>query len=155
MIRYDLRCAGGHGFDGWFRSSDDFDAQARRGLLACPVCGSAEVEKTLMAPAVRLRSAAAPVEAAPASAVPDGAQPVALVDERQAKLRGMLSELRAQLTANSEDVGERFPEVARQMHAEEIEKRSVYGKASPEDARALAEEGIEIHPLPGFPDDLN
>lgn len=152
MIRYDLRCEAGHGFDGWFRSSDDFDTQGARGLLSCPVCGSDKVEKALMAPAVRLKAAAAPVEAAPA---PEAPQPVALVDEREAKLRSMLRELRTQLTANSEDVGERFPEVARQMHAEEIEKRSVHGKASAEDAKALAEEGIEVHLLPGFPDDLN
>ncbi|MFC3695476.1 DUF1178 family protein [Chenggangzhangella methanolivorans] len=151
MIRYDLRCGAGHGFDGWFRSSDDFDAQGARGLLSCPACGSAEVEKALMAPAVRLTSATPAETPAPA----EETRPVALVDERETKLRSLLKELRAHVTANSEDVGDRFAEVARQMHAEEVEKRSVHGRASADDARALAEEGIEIHPLPGFPDDLN
>lgn len=155
MIRYDLRCAAGHGFDGWFRSSDDFDAQGARGLLACPVCGSGDVQKALMAPAVRLKAAAGPVEAPSPEPRPEVPQPVALVDEREAKLRAMLREIRAQVTANSEDVGDRFPDVARKMHAEEIEKRTVHGRASAEEAKALADEGIEIHALPGFPDDLN
>lgn len=155
MIRYDLRCAAGHGFDGWFRSSDDFDAQGARGLLSCPVCGSGEVQKALMAPAVRLKTAAGPVDAASPEPRPEAPQPVALVDEREVKLRAMLREIRAQVTANSEDVGDRFPDVARKMHAEEIEKRTVHGRASAEEAKALADEGVEIHALPGFPDDLN
>lgn len=156
MIRYDLRCDAGHGFDGWFRSSDDFDAQGARGLLACPACGSERVEKALMAPAVRLKAAAGPIQSSPSvEPVAEAPQPVALVDEREAKLRAMLREIRNQVTANSEDVGDRFPDVARKMHAQEIEKRTVHGRASADEARALAEEGIEIHALPGFPDDLN
>lgn len=154
MIRYDLVCSAGHRFDGWFRSSDDFDQQGERGLLGCPNCGSAEVSKTLMAPAVRLRSAKSP-DAEPASAAPEQSQPVALLDDRQVKLREMMRELRAQVTAQSEDVGERFPDVARQMHAEEIEKRSIHGRASADEARALIEEGVEIHALPTFPDEAN
>jgi hypothetical protein len=156
MIRYDLRCLAGHAFDGWFRSSADFDLQAARGMLGCPVCGSSEVGKALMAPAVRLKDAApAGGSAASSDAHGEPPRPVALIDEGQAKLRGMLRDLREHMTRNSEDVGERFPEIARKMHAEEIEHRTVHGKASADEARALVEEGVSIQPLPVFPDEMN
>ena len=153
MIRYDLRCACGHAFDGWFRSSADFDAQSERGLLDCPACGSSGVAKALMAPAVRAKAAAAaaPFEAEASPPVEN----VALVDDRQTKLRGLLRDLRKHVTETVEDVGETFPAVARQMHAEEIEHRPIRGKATFDEARALAEEGVPIQPLPSFPDDLN
>lgn len=155
MIRYDLRCATGHSFDGWFRSSADFDAQGSGGMLGCPVCGSAEVAKALMAPAVRLKAAAAEVST-PESPPPDApAESVALVDKNQAKLREMLRDLKRHVTATSEDVGEKFPELARKMHAQETEQRSIRGKATAEEARALVEEGVEVQPLPNFPDELN
>ena len=146
MIRYGLRCqSGGHDFDGWFRSSDDFDAQAGRGLLACPVCGKRSVEKALMAPAVATRRAPTPAEPAKAD----------LADTREQKLREMMRELRREATRDSEDVGDRFPEVARKMHAEEIEPRTVHGRASPEEAKALAEEGVPLQALPACPDEMN
>lgn len=151
MIRYQLTCAAGHGFDGWFRSSADFDSQAEHGLLSCPACGSAEVRKALMAPAV----AASSDVARPAVETPSPAEPVTLVSEKDKALRAMLRELREHVTRNAEDVGDRFPEVARQIHAEEIEPRSVYGRATFEEAKALAEEGVAVHPLPRFPDDGN
>lgn len=151
MIRYQLVCAAGHGFDGWFRSSVDFDDQAERGLLSCPACGSGEMRKALMAPAVTTSSDVRTSAVEAASPV----EPVALVSEKDKALRTMLRELREHVTRNSEDVGDRFPEVARQIHAEEIEPRSVYGKATFEEAKALADEGVPIHPLPRFPDDGN
>lgn len=164
MIRYDLVCPAGHGFDGWFRSSADFDAQARKTLLSCPHCGSPEVAKALMAPAVSTRKradpapepapAAAPAEA-PTGVAPESAQPLAMLDHRQAKIRDMLRDLRKALVQNSEDVGTRFPDLARKMHAQEIEQRSIHGRATPDEAKALADEGVEIHPLPTFPDELN
>lgn len=153
MIRYDLRCACRHAFDGWFRSSADFDAQASRGLLDCPVCGSSKVEKALMAPAVRLKAAAKTASSGTEADAP--VESVALVDDRQAKLRGMLRELKKHVTETVEDVGETFPRVARQMHAEEIKRRPIRGKATADEAKALAEEGVPIQPLPNFPDDLN
>jgi hypothetical protein len=164
VIRYDLACTDGHGFDGWFRSSADFDAQAARGLLSCPVCGSEKVEKALMTPAIGRSDRPAPAEAAaeaapsePPPASEPAAEPppglVALLTERDRELRAMLRAVREKLTANSENVGDKFAETARQMHNEEIEHRSIYGRATPEEAREMAEEGIEFHPLPTLPED--
>lgn len=147
MIRYDLTCASGHGFDAWFRSSADYDAQEAGGLLACPVCGSPRVAKALMAPAIATRGTKAEAPAAPSE--------VALAGGADERLRDMLREIKRHVTATSEDVGERFPEVARQMHAEEIEHRSIRGRATAEEAKALIEEGIAVQPLPHFPDDGN
>ncbi|HVV94991.1 MAG TPA: DUF1178 family protein [Hyphomicrobiales bacterium] len=153
MIRYDLVCAGGHRFDGWFRSSGDFDAQAARRLLSCAVCGSGEVTKALMAPAVATGSAAPAAEPASPPAAP--AQEVALVSDEHRRLRRMLVELRAELVKDAVDVGDRFPEEARKIHYGEAEKASIYGRASPEEARRLAEEGVAFHPLPTLPDEQN
>lgn len=163
MIRFSLRCGEGHGFDSWFRSSAEFDSLDGRGLLSCPACGSAAVTKALMAPAVSTRKASASAEAPTPAPAPAGAQEppqggggeLALVDPRQEKLRGMLRELRAQMTANSEDVGDAFPEVARKMHFAEIEQKTVHGRATAEEAKALADEGVPVQPLPAFPDDMN
>jgi len=135
MIRFALRCEAGHAFDAWFASGGAFDDQQRRGLVACAVCGSAKVEKALMAPAVRAERKAEPVDLVKA-------------DPRAAAFREMLREVRRQVLANSEDVGDKFPEEARRIHYEEAPERSIYGKASPEEATALHEEGIEVHPLP-------
>jgi hypothetical protein len=156
VIRYSLQCEHAHGFDGWFRSSDDFEAQAGSGLLSCPVCGTAEVEKALMAPS--LRGADRGADEVPTSA--DERQPtptgdVALLGERERKIRDMLRAVREELTQNAENVGPRFAEVARRMHDGEVEKASIYGRASREEVRALAEDGVEFHPLPGLPDEAN
>jgi hypothetical protein len=153
MIRYGLVCAQGHGFDGWFRSSEDFDAQAARRLLACPLCGSGEVTKALMAPALAKGDAPAPAEPAPPQASPG--REVALVSGEHRRLRKMLTELRAELVKDAVDVGDRFPEEARKIHYGETEKTSIYGRASAEEARGLAEEGIAFHPLPSLPDEQN
>jgi len=158
VIRYDLVCDQAHRFDGWFRASADFDAQAERALLSCPVCGSAKVEKALMAPALSKGSAGSepPVAAADtADAAPPMPPQLALVSERQAKLRAMLREFRAELTKNAVDVGPRFAEEARKIHYGEAEPGSIYGQATPAEARALAEEGVPFHPLPVLPDDGN
>lgn len=135
MIRYSLICAGGHGFDGWFRSSGEYDKQASKDLLACPVCGSHDVSKALMAPAVATQ--------------PETGQE--LLGDREERIREMMSKVREELTKNSEDVGPRFAEVARKMHDGEMEKASVYGVATGEETRELMEDGIEFHPLPPAP----
>jgi hypothetical protein len=164
MIRYDLACARGHAFDAWFRSSADYDTQAARGLLSCPMCGSAEVEKALMAPAVSTsrRRASTAVAAQAEAAVADTpapaaapAEPVAVLSEHDLKLRAMVRRLRAELTAKATDVGDRFADEARKMHYGEADRTSIYGRATPDEARALVEEGIEFHPLPGLPDERN
>jgi hypothetical protein len=160
VIRYALGCDSGHTFDGWFRSSDDFDAQAARGLLSCPVCGSEKVAKALMAPAIGRSDPSGAVQEAvaeQAAATPaDNAEapgPVALLSERDRELRSMIRAFREKLTANAENVGDKFAETARQMHNEEIDKRSIYGRATPEEAKALHEEGVEFHPLPSLPEE--
>ena len=147
MIRYDLLCAGGHEFDGWFRDSAAYDAQAARGLVACTVCGSAKTGKQMMAPGIpskanRKSGPAQPVFSAPA-------------DPRAAMLAKMMREMREHVTANAENVGKSFAEEARKIHYNETEKRSIYGEATPAEAHELIEEGIEVHPMPRLPEDGN
>jgi hypothetical protein len=148
VIRYALSCEAGHAFDSWFANSAAFDRQAARGLVTCPTCGSAKVEKAIMAPAL-----AGGRDAAPA-AEPDKA-PVAIVSKEEVELRKKLKELRDHIVKSADYVGEKFPEEARRMHYGEIEHRSIYGEASAESAKSLAEEGIEFHPLPRLPDERN
>ncbi|SON57348.1 hypothetical protein HDIA_3807 [Hartmannibacter diazotrophicus] len=172
MIRYQLTCIEGHGFDGWFRSSADFDDQEARGLLACPMCGSSHVKKALMAPSVvaspetaRRQEAesgqTSGSEAGPAAepaAMPVPAPTVALpsaTTEKMAEMISALREIRQKLVENSEDVGSRFPEEARRIHYGEAPQRGIHGAASPEDAKALADEGIDILALPMLPEDRN
>ena len=162
MIRYALICQQGHRFESWFQDSAAYDKQAKRGLVSCPHCGSAKVEKAIMAP--RLSATAkkrggtieAP-EAAPettvASAPPSA--PVAMIPPQEQEIRTKLKELRDHLIKNADNVGAKFPEEARKMHYGEIEHRSIYGVASPEEAKELSEEGIEFHPLPSLPDERN
>jgi hypothetical protein len=160
MIHYALVCQQGHEFESWFQDSAAYDKQVRRGLVTCPQCGSAKVEKAIMAP--RLSKAAkknAPIEAPAASAVspatPAAPAPVAMISPQEQEFRAKLKELRDHLTKNADNVGPKFPEEARKMHYGEIEHRSIYGVASPEEAKELSEEGIEFHPLPPLPDERN
>jgi hypothetical protein len=163
MIRYALACEEAHEFESWFPSSDAYDAQRKRGLVACPVCGSGKVEKQIMAPRLaRTDKAPAgmpalPVPSGPAPTAPEAAapQPMALFSERERELRAMFKALREHVQKNADHVGERFPDEARKMHYGEIEHRSIYGEASPTEARELIEEGIEIHPLPIIADERN
>ena len=161
MIRYNLVCDKGHEFESWFADSAAYDKQAKRKLVSCPVCGAARVEKAIMAP--RLSSgkkqrgvSAAPIEApAPEASAPEAPAPVAMMSPQEHEFRAKLKELRDHLTRNADDVGARFPEEARKMHYGEAEHRSIYGVASPDEAKDLAEEGIEFHPLPILPDERN
>jgi hypothetical protein len=170
MIKYALACERRHTFESWFQSSAAYDTQAARALVACPICGSTKVAKAIMAPALarsrkhRLPSqeavASAPAETAatPAVAAPSSGEdktPVAMISPQEIEFRKKLKELRDHLTRNADNVGPKFPEEARKMHYGETEHRSIYGEASPDDAKALAEEGIEFHPLPVLPDERN
>jgi hypothetical protein len=158
MIRYNLVCGRRHEFESWFASSAAFDKQAKRGLVACPVCGSTKVEKAIMAP--RLARTDTPIDMPePAVTAPAPARsppaPVAMISPQERELRTKLKELRDHLTQNAENVGRKFPDEARKMHYGEIEHRSIYGEASPEEAKELHEEGVEFHPLPVLPDERN
>lgn len=157
MIRYALVCDKKHEFDIWFGSSADYERQRKRKLVTCPACGSENVEKAIMAPAVsrggKRKPAAAPISNEPVPA--PAPEPVAMISPQEREFRTKLRELREHLIKNADNVGKKFPEEARKMHYGEIEHRSIYGEASPEEAKELHEEGIEFHPLPVLPDERN
>ncbi|HET8974177.1 MAG TPA: DUF1178 family protein [Pseudolabrys sp.] len=160
MIRYALICQQGHEFESWFQDSATYDKQAKRGLVSCPHCGSAKVEKAIMAPrlsatAKRRSKAIEAPETAPEAAPAPAPAPVAMISPQEQEIRAKLKELRDHLTKNADNVGAKFPEEARKMHYGETEHRSIYGVASPEEAKELSEEGIEFHPLPSLPDERN
>jgi hypothetical protein len=158
MIRYALHCDRKHEFEIWFSDSADYDKQRKRGLVECPLCGSSKVDKALMAPAIassrKRRAATVSNEPAP-TAAPELPAPVAMMSPQEIEFRQKLKELRDHMVANADNVGKEFPDEARKMHYGEIEHRSIYGEASPEDAKAMHEEGIEFHPLPVLPDEKN
>lgn len=173
MIKYTLVCNAAHDFEGWFRNSDDFEMQCSRKLVVCPVCGSTDVRKGLMAPAVstsRKREAHSAVagteiradageDKKPARADAQAApmQPSALLslDVRQKEIVEALRLVRARIIENSENVGANFAEEARKIHYGEAEERSIYGQTTPQDAETLLEEGIAVLPLPDLPDEKN
>jgi len=158
MIHYQLRCGAGHGFDGWFKDSATFDAQAARGLIACPECGDTAVNRALMAPRVARRRMVVDQSGAPeAPAVPETApQAVAEnVPEKTAvvpdQVRAVLQRIRAEIERTSDYVGPEFAEEARRIHRGETERRSIYGESTPEQADSLTEEGIEVARIPWVP----
>lgn len=159
MIRYALACDDGHEFESWFPSSASYDAQAAGGYVSCPVCGSAKVEKRIMAPSLGRKGA--PAQAAssapsePAALPVPAPQPMALMSERDMAIRAMMRAVREHVTKTADYVGPTFADEARKMHYGEVEHRSIYGESTPDDTRALLEEGIEIHPLPAIPDERN
>ncbi|MGI8526068.1 MAG: DUF1178 family protein, partial [Pseudolabrys sp.] len=144
MICYTLACERGHSFESWFADSAAYDKQAKRRLVSCPVCGSAKVGKAIMAP--RLASAGKREQARPEAPAPAPEKtPVAMISPAEQEFRQKLREVREHLTTNADNVGAKFPEQARKMHYGEIEHRSIYGEASPKEAKDLSEEGIEFH----------
>ena len=164
MIHYQLRCAQGHSFESWFQSSSAYEAQEKRKLVNCPICGSSEVERAIMAPQVvskKGRESAAPAPASTAEPAPstepatEPAPSTQLLMAQERELRAKLKELRDHIVKNADNVGDRFPTEARKMHYGDIEHRPIYGEASPDDARSLIEEGVEVMPLPTLPDDRN
>ena len=157
MIRYTLRCERAHTFESWFQDSAAYDSQVKRKLVSCPVCESVKIDKAIMAPRIvgkKGRERAEPVPAAPAEApVAAGSTPLLMAQERE--LRAKIKELRDHIVKNADNVGERFPNEARAMHYGDKEHRPIYGEASPDEAKALVDEGIEVSPLPVLPDDRN
>jgi hypothetical protein len=160
MIHYNLRCARGHAFESWFQSSSAYESQEKRKLVNCPVCGSAKVERAIMAPQIvskKERPTTNPVPAPAATATTDVAAPAStpLLMAQERELRAKLRELRDHIVKNADNVGERFPNEARKMHYGDIEHRPIYGEATPDEARALIDEGVEVSPIPVLPDDRN
>jgi hypothetical protein len=159
MIRYNLRCERGHAFESWFQSSTAYESQEKRRLVSCPSCGSVKVERAIMAPQVVSKKGREDSRGAPAAEIastegaPTEATPLLMAQELE--LRAKIKELRDHITKNADNVGERFPNEARKMHYGDIEHRPIYGEASPDEARALIDEGVEVSPLPVLPDDRN
>lgn len=151
MIHYQLRCAGGHMFDGWFRDSAAFDKQSVAGLTACPACGTTDVKRALMAPALGKQGRVKPVQVdaveAPASPPASPTAGNVLPDG----MRSMLQKMRAEVEKRCDYVGNEFAAEARRIHAGETERRGIYGEASPEDAERLADDGIEVAQIPWVP----
>lgn len=134
MIRYALLCEHAHPFEGWFGSSADYDEQAERGLIGCPVCASTVVRKQIMAPAV------AGTKKRGGDAIPEPAMQMMM--EAAGKVRKHVEE-------NFEYVGKRFAQEARDIHEGLAEERGVYGEATPQEVKGLLEDGVKVAPLPG------
>ncbi len=148
MIVFDLSCEHGHWFEGWFGSSQDFSDQRERGLLCCPTCGSAEVDKAPMAPAVpRKGNSVAPVEPAPQARAEHESVSNAPMPPAVAEAFRKLAKAQAEALAKSTWVGRDFAEVSREMHYGEREQQAVHGEASLAEAQDLVEEGIAVTPL--------
>ena len=161
MIRYALVCERKHNFEIWFNNSADYDKQRKRGLVSCPTCDSTKVEKAIMAPAIgrggRKRSELIETPAPTTTEAPSTppSENVAMMSPQEKEIRTKLKELRDHLIRNADNVGKKFSEEARKMHYGETEHRSIYGEASPQEAKELHDEGIEFHPLPILPDERN
>jgi hypothetical protein len=130
VIVYSLRCSNSHEFEGWFQSSAAFDEQSADGKLVCPVCDTHKVEKAVMAPAVA------------------GTKKSELAKDELKKMRQFASGMRKYVKDNAEYVGPRFPEEARKIHYGETDERHIYGEATPQEAKDLIEEGVDVAPLP-------
>ncbi|MBD3834601.1 DUF1178 family protein [Brevundimonas bullata] len=138
MIRYALACDHAHGFEAWFASSSDYDDQAARGLVECPFCGSTEVRKQVMAPAVAGTKKAAPA--------PDMAK-------MQAVMMQAARQVRDHVEQNFDYVGDAFAREARDIHEGRSEKREIYGEATPADIKKLKDDGVPCAALPSLPPD--
>ncbi|MEQ8371015.1 MAG: DUF1178 family protein [Alphaproteobacteria bacterium] len=133
MIHYQLTCHQDHDFEGWFRSSEAFDQQAKRKLIACPLCGSTDVGKAPMAPRIARGPAA------------ERSQKLANI---QKEMVASLGKLRRHIEENFENVGPDFVDTARKIHYGEADSRAIYGEASDDEAAALEEEGIPFGRIP-------
>ena len=138
MIRYALTCANDHSFESWFQSAEAFDRLSAAGHVACAVCGSTDVEKTLMAPSVRHSKDTGPIENETLSTA-------------KSPVEQAIAQMRRHIEENSDYVGLNFAAEARAMHEGSVPERSIYGEARPEDAKKLVEDGVPVAPLPFLP----
>lgn len=143
MIKYQLNCASGHSFEGWFTNSVTFDEHIELGHITCPHCDSTDVTKALMAPNIATRSNKTDKE------------PVNLTNSKAAEVREMIRAVHKHLNTNAEYVGPQFAEEVRKIHGDEADKREIWGEATQEESRDLLEDGILIIPVPRLPDDHN
>lgn len=138
MIKYALICEQEHPFEGWFGASADYDDQAARGLVDCPVCGSKTVKKQIMSPSVSGTKKRGPSVEAPSPQV-------------QAMMMEAMGKVRAHVEDNFDYVGDRFAREARDIHEGKSEDRGIYGEATPKEVRALKEDGVQVAALPPAP----
>ncbi len=141
MIRFSLICDQDHEFDAWFRNNDDFDKQKKRGFVECPACGSKKVGKALMAPAVSTGRKKEKIALA--------------MNEMQKKAMAEMKALSEKIRENADYVGDKFAEEARKIHFGEADARGIYGEATLDEAKSLAEDGVGFMPIPVFPEDRN
>ena len=151
MIRYQLQCDANHTFEAWFGSSASYDKQAKRGLVACPKCGSTKVEKCIMAPNVGVKGNKKAAAASMRAVNADAAEQAPSYKEVQALMRRM----REEVEQKAEYVGPRFAEEARKIHYEEAEARGIYGEATRDEVAALLDDGVDFLPLPDLPEEHN
>jgi len=142
MIQYSLRCEDGHIFDSWFQSASAFDSLKKTGHVTCALCGSAQVEKAIMAPRVR---------ASRNKAVDPAEQNKPMVAAPGSDMQKTLEDMKRKVEESSDYVGENFAKEARSMHLGEAPERSIYGQANAEDAKSLIEDGVPVLPLPFMP----
>lgn len=140
MIVFDLKCGGGHVFEAWFGSSEDYEDQRGRGLVQCPLCGTGEVGKAVMAPSVGRKGNSGGGEAEMVTSDPQAVK----------AMLAALAEAQKQVLAKSDFVGDRFADEARAIHLGEAANRAIHGRATPAQTQSLIEEGISVSPLP-FP----
>jgi len=141
VIRFSLTCEQEHDFEGWFRSNDDFETQKKRGFVECPSCGSHRIEKALMAPSVSTGRKQEKMALA--------------MGEAQKQAMAQLKALSQKMRENADYVGDKFADEARKIHFGEADARGIYGEATPDEAKSLAEDGVEFMPIPVFPEDRN
>ena len=141
MIRFSLICDEDHEFEAWFRNNDDFDRQKKRGFVDCPTCGSKKVGKALMAPAVSTGRSQEKIALA--------------MNEAQKNAMAEMKVLSEKMRENADYVGDKFAEEARKIHFGETDARGIYGEATLDEAKSLAEDGVGFMPIPVFPEDRN
>lgn len=141
MIRYTLQCDGDHEFEAWFASGAAYDEQAKRGQINCPLCGTHKVTKGVMAPNIAAGSSAGQTMLGEPPSRQDAA--------------ALVRKIREHVEKTADNVGDNFAEEARKIHHEEAEPRGIYGSATKDEAKELAEEGVEFHPLPALPEEKN
>ena len=141
MIRFSLICDRDHEFEAWFRNNDDFDRQKKRGFVDCPTCGSKKVGKALMAPAVSTGRSQEKIALA--------------MNEAQKNAMAEMKALSEKMRENADYVGDKFAEEARKIHFGEADARGIYGEATLDEAKSLAEDGVGFMPIPVFPEDRN
>ncbi|MSO99118.1 MAG: DUF1178 family protein [Rhodospirillaceae bacterium] len=144
MILYDLICDREHQFDSWFRNSSVATKLVKAGQITCPTCGSTKVQKAIQSPRITTSKQRGKAPSLPVPAE----KPAAEVTQAMTKMTEAFNELRKTIEKNFDHVGDKFPDEARKIHYGETPERGIYGEATPEQAKELTDEGINVYALP-------